>query len=133
MSAGILNTFGADSYGISGAGVCAARRPTNRSAALHSNRSIERVVVMAGLLLCARRCRLRMQDDLLHAPRRDFGDEELVRVPAVDLVDRAELLELFARFAELADDRPVQLHLVDFAGDVPELRVAVIGKRFRDV
>ena len=40
-------------------------------------------------------------------------------VAAVDLVDRAELAQALAGLAELADDRAVQLHLVDLAGDGP--------------
>ena len=46
-------------------------------------------------------------------------DDQLVRVAAVDRVHGAELAELLAWLAELADDRAVQLHLVDLAGSRP--------------
>ena len=75
------------------------------------------------------------EDDLLRAPGRDLGHEELVRIAAVDLVDGAELSESLAGLAELADDRAVELHLVDLAGDRPRRgRVAVrVGVRDEQV
>ena len=74
----------------------------------------------------------RTQHDLLDPPGGDFRHEQLVRVAAVDLVHRAELAELLAGLAELADDRAVELHLVDLAGDVAILRQPVVGNRVRD-
>src|ERR1700674_5459556 len=55
-----------------------------------------------------------MQSDLLHPPIREVTNDELVRIPAVDGMNRAELPHLLARFAKPAQDPPVQLHLVDF-------------------
>src|SRR5262245_60216886 len=59
------------------------------------------------------------QDDFLRAPRGDFRHEQLIRIPAVDLVHRAELPETLPGLAEFADDRAVQFHFVDLAGNVP--------------
>src|ERR1700730_2931922 len=78
------------------------------------------------------RPRLRTKDDLLRTPGGDLGDIELVRVPAVELVDRAELLRGVAGLAELPEDRAVELHLVDLAGGVARPRGAAVGERIRD-
>src|SRR5580765_1704060 len=75
---------------------------------------------------------LRMKNDFLGAPCRDFRNVELIGIAAVDFVHRAELLQGFARLAELADDRAVELHLVDLAGLRRRPRVAVIRHRIRD-
>ena len=53
-----------------------------------------------------RRRLLRMQDDLLRAPRGDFGHVELVRVAAVHLVDAAEFLEGMSGLAEVPEHHP---------------------------
>ena len=42
----------------------------------------------------------------LHPPVEDFADQQLVRIAAVDLVDRAELLRQVAGAAEFADTVP---------------------------
>jgi hypothetical protein len=47
-------------------------------------------------------------------------------------VHGAELAELLAGLPESADDRAVELHLVDLAGDVAVLRQPVVGNRVRD-
>src|SRR6267143_7051664 len=62
-----------------------------------------------------RRARRRLQHQLLHAPVGELADENPVRIPAVDLVNRPELLHLLAALAEAPDDLAVQLHLVDLA------------------
>src|SRR5262249_52901981 len=62
-----------------------------------------------------RRIGRRFQHQLLRAPVRQLADDDAVRVAAVDLVHRSELLHLLAGLAEATDDLPVQLHLVDFA------------------
>ncbi len=49
----------------------------------------------------------------------DLADDDLVGVAAIHHVDDLEAAELLAGVAELADDRAVELHLVDFAGDRP--------------
>src|SRR5262245_42692375 len=67
------------------------------------------------------------QCELLHAPVHEFGDVQGVGVAAVDLIDHAELLELLAGFADAADDRAVQLHLVNFA--VQERILGRVGVR----
>src|SRR6476660_4077898 len=67
--------------------------------------------------LCGRRRRLLpAQQDLLHAPRRDLGDVDLVGIAAIHLVDAAELLEAVTRLAKPAEDLAIELHLVDLAG-----------------
>src|SRR5437868_11062616 len=64
-----------------------------------------------------------MQGQLLDAQVSDFADIEIVLAAAVDGIDRAELFELLARTSELADDRPVELDLVDLA-----IVVDVVGR-----
>src|SRR6185436_7053425 len=63
---------------------------------------------------------------LLHAPRFNLADDDLVRVAAVHHVDHLEAAELLARMAELAEHRAIELHLVDLSGVGPRtLRIAV--------
>src|SRR6185312_3109928 len=57
-----------------------------------------------------------MQLDLLYAPELYFGYVEFVRVAAIDFVQAAEFTQLLTGFAEFAEDRTVEFHLVDFAG-----------------
>src|SRR5207244_10783944 len=57
----------------------------------------------------------RMQQDLLHAPRGDLGDVQLVWISEVHLVTAAEFLQRFPRLAEPAKHLAVQLHLVYLA------------------
>src|SRR5262245_54369245 len=64
--------------------------------------------------LLRRSCR-RLEHQLLRAPVRQLADDDAVRIAAIDLVHRAELLQLLAGLAEAADDLPIQFHLVDFA------------------
>ena len=78
-----------------------------------------------------RRAASRLEHDLLRAPRGDLRDEQLIGIAAVDLVNRAELAEPLAGLAELADDRAVELHLVDLAGDRPRRRRVAVGVRVR--
>src|SRR5262249_22570168 len=59
---------------------------------------------------------LRMQNELLHAPVQNLGNVEVVLGWACDLVDPAELLELLARFPEIAEHLAVEAQLVDAAG-----------------
>src|SRR6516225_10853811 len=56
-----------------------------------------------------------MQNQLLHSPVRDLANIELVRIAAIDLVNRAEFFQQLPRFAEFTQDAAVQLHLVDLA------------------
>ena len=58
---------------------------------------------------------LGVQRQLLHPPIGQFAGVEHVRIAAIDFVHRAELLRQFARRAELAENLPVQLHLVNLA------------------
>ena len=62
------------------------------------------------------------KNEFLHAPGFDLAEDDLVGVAAVHHVDHLEARRDFARLAELADDRAVQLRLVDLAGDVPRSR-----------
>src|SRR5437660_3976239 len=57
----------------------------------------------------------RMQSKLLDSPVGDLAHVQDVRIAAVDLMDRAKLLEQLPGFAELAEDLTVELHLVDLA------------------
>ena len=67
------------------------------------------------------------EHELLHAPGFDLADDDLVGVAAIHHVDHLEAAELLAGMAELADDRAVQLHLVDLAGDRPAARQVAVG------
>jgi hypothetical protein len=68
----------------------------------------------------------RLQHQLLHAPRFDFGNDDLVGIAAVHHVYHLEATKLLSSVAELPDDRSVQLHLVDLARDVPRSRRVAI-------
>src|SRR3977135_3019147 len=69
---------------------------------------------------------LRLQDDLLDAPGFDLADYDLLWVAAIHHGDDLEAAELFAGMAEPAEDRPVQFHLVDLAGDGPAARPVAV-------
>src|SRR6266481_978378 len=70
---------------------------------------------------------VRLQDELLHAPGFDLADDDLVRIAAIHHVDHLEAAEFLAGMAELADDRAVELHLVDLASDRPCARAIAVG------
>src|SRR6266849_8819908 len=69
---------------------------------------------------------VRLQDELLHAPGFDLANDDLVRVAAIHHVDHLEAAEFLAGMTELADDRAVELHLVDLARDRPRARKIAI-------
>ncbi len=56
-----------------------------------------------------------LEDEFLDAPVQKFGDVEFVRGRAGDLVNPAELAELFAGFAENAENFSVERKFVDTA------------------
>src|SRR5437867_744199 len=82
-----------------------------------------------------RRCLhvLRLENDLLYSPGRDFGNDQFVLIPAIDRMDRAEFSKLFPGLAELTDDGAVQFHLVNLAADGHQARVVIVGIRIRTV
>ena len=57
------------------------------------------------------------ENEFLDAPIQEFGDVEFVRGGAGDLVNPAELAELFAGFAENAENFSVEREFVDAAGE----------------
>src|SRR5687767_6507848 len=67
--------------------------------------------------------------ELLCTPRHDLANEDLVFVPAVDVMHGRELAEALPRLAELADDRAVQLHLEYLAGYSIDCSDILIGIR----
>src|SRR5437763_1177508 len=73
-------------------------------------------VSLAGLLSCARclggPC---LQHKFLHAPGFDLSNDNLVRVAAIHHMHHLEPAEFLAGMTELAEDRPIQFHLVDLA------------------
>src|SRR5207245_4192361 len=72
-----------------------------------------------------------MQRQLLHAPVQHLGDIQLVLGLTVDLVDPAELLQLFPGFAEHAEHGAVEGQLVDAARE--RIRhVHVLRRSWRD-
>src|SRR6185503_8547717 len=143
---GSFRKFGTESNGISGTASCAPpncccaeiARPATRTTSATSDMVSMRFMVVpplprrrsAGGL---RRSLLRMQDDLLRAPRGDLRYPQLVFVAAVHSVNRAEFLQLFPGLAELADDGAVELHLVDLAGDVTRRGGVAVGIGVRRV
>src|SRR5262249_30435988 len=68
-----------------------------------------------------------LEDELLHAPGFDLSDDDLVGVAAIHHVDDLQSAEFLAGMTELADDGPVQFHLVDFAGDRPRAGHISVG------
>src|SRR6476660_389657 len=108
---------------------CAATDVPTASAAAAARKWNERFII-ASLLSPARAFhRLGLEQNLLHAPVGDLGDEEFVGVAAVDLVHGTELLQRLSGLAELAENRAVELHLVDLAGLRGRTRVAVVRHR----
>ena len=73
-----------------------------------------------GALICS-------QGHLLNPPVADFSDEKFIRIPAIKLVDRTELLHFFAGLAELADDLTSQIQFVDLTIDIDVFRRIGIG------
>src|SRR4029078_2721435 len=67
-----------------------------------------------------------VQDEFLQAPFDDFGGQNLVWNPAIDAMHRAELSLLFARDAELAQDRAVEFHLEDLPTGLVQLGGLVV-------
>src|SRR5262249_7397176 len=63
----------------------------------------------------------------LHAPGFDLANDDLVRIAAIHHMDHLEAPEFLAGMTELADDRAVELHLVDLAGDRPRTQTVDIG------
>src|SRR5262249_15292870 len=103
--------------GISGT-AWAASAPNGKPGGSSRSAVAMRRRVMALLLSPGRgRRRLgrRVEPDLLRPPVVDLRRVDHVRVAAVHLVDRRELARRLAGAAELADDRPVELELVDLA------------------
>src|SRR5262249_3048290 len=74
-----------------------------------------------------------MECQLLYPPGRDLGDQKLVFVSAINLMDRAELAKLLARMSKLAQYRPVQLHLVNLTGDGRYIGDIIVWVRIRAV
>src|SRR5215472_15048499 len=149
MSSGSTRGLGAESKAISGTGVCAAAPSAQSAVAasrignkLFMELSSTRVCLPVIVWICSRagpplvkegqarpamhqcsaddRARgLRLQDELLDAPGFDLADHDLVGVAAIHHMDHLEAAELLAGMAEAAEDRAVELHLVDLARDSP--------------
>src|SRR6266436_163308 len=145
MSSGVVSALTAESNWMSGTFWAAAGKPARKVAA--SSKGRKRFIgiswfsgyaceLLRGRCLDGRVRRLGLaQNEFLHAPGFDFAQDDLVRIAAVHHVDDLEARCDFARPAEPADDRAVQLHLVDLAGDVPCAgRIAVrIGVGSEDI
>src|SRR5580765_5980192 len=127
MSAGSVSTFAAESNESSGAAFCADTAAAAHSRAIGSAHAIgfSQVVFISvifmtrsssGSLAGGRPRGRRLQDVLLHAPRLDFSEHDLVRVAAVHHVHDLKAGRVLAGPAKLAEHRPVQLGLVDLAG-----------------
>src|SRR5260221_2750702 len=135
-----FSRFGVESYGISGTTSCANGEvlATSTAAAIRNNRK-ERLIeasarnVRLELFVARNLTRGGLQDDLLHAPRGDFRDQQFVLVLAIHCVDGGKLAESFAGLAEPPKYFSVQLHFVDLARDRSHVGRAGIGIRVRAV
>src|SRR6266850_139490 len=117
---GIVNGLGFESNGIVGTACWAEDTPPVIASAAAMRKITDRFMCLSLSRSCRRRLYfLRIQYDLLCAPRRNFRDKQLIRVATVDFVNGLELAKILARLAELSDDAAVEFHLVDFAGDLP--------------
>src|SRR2546428_618967 len=134
MSSGSFRKFGAESYGMSGTACWAATKPP----AMHVPATIARTfnarfmdasVELIVVLPRRRRRAPPVERELLHAPRGDFRHEQIAVALAVHRVHGPELAQLLAGPAELAEDRAVELHLVDLAGHRGDVRVVVVRVR----
>src|SRR5215475_6616192 len=67
------------------------------------------------------------QFEALHAPPGDLRDRDLVVVAAIDFMHRAKLARQLAGLAEFAQNRSVELHLVNLASDRRDVGAAVVG------
>src|SRR5450432_3233169 len=122
MSSGVVSALVAESKAISGTFWASAGNPARHVAA--SSEITKRFIFISWFwclcrLLRRRRLDVRsgglglLQDQLLHTPGFDFANDDLVRIAAIHHVDDLKAGRHFAGPAELADDRAVQLHLVD--------------------
>ena len=75
---------------------------------------------------------LGLQDDLLHSPGRDLGDEKLIFITAIDFMDSAEISELLTGVSKLTQYRSVQLHFVNLAGYGRESAILLSGLEFEE-
>src|SRR5579871_5633879 len=107
--------------------ICAAAPNAPASNRTEASRFVclMRISLMSGARPAALGSRCHEQE-LLHAPRFDLGDDDLVRVAAIHHVDHLEAAELLGGVTEAAEDGAVQFHFVNLARDVPRAgRVAV--------
>src|SRR6185295_13154027 len=116
MSAGSFSRSAVESNCSSGMESCAESTAADIASALATSTHGRNFVM--GPLSRDRRLRW-IQHDLLRPPRRNLGHEQLIRITAVEAMDGAEFSQPLARFAELAEDRAVELHLVDLTRDCP--------------
>ena len=63
-----------------------------------------------------------MQGQFLHSPVADFAHEKLILTPAIDLIHRAELLELLSGLAELAKNFSGEIDFIDLATGIDIFR-----------
>src|SRR2546422_8091288 len=70
-----------------------------------------------------------LEGQLLEAPIEQFGDEKLVFTGAGNFMDPAQLAELFAGFAEDAENFSIESQLVDAAGKSIRGIKNLIGRR----
>ena len=71
----------------------------------------------------------RLQDVLLHAPRFDLAQDDLVGIAAVHHVHHLEPGRDLARLPELADHRAIELRLVDLTRRLPRPRRVAVRVR----
>src|SRR5437879_10002750 len=112
MSSGSVSGFGLESKAISGTAFCAVAGIAARSVAASSSGT---KYFIKNLLSCAR-CLgggRWLQHEFLHGRGFDFPDDELVWIAVIHHVFGMEQAEFLARMAELTDDGPIYLLLVD--------------------
>src|SRR6188768_4280342 len=125
MSSGTVNAFAASKFNA-GAGPCAS---AGMVAAMHATKStsIKRFMVVSSASGCPQR--RRRQDELLHAPRFDLAQDDLVGITTVHHVNHLEPGRDLARFPELADHRAIELRLVDLTRRLPRSRRVAVRVR----
>src|SRR5262245_32693046 len=122
MSSGSVNAFAASKVNAC-AGPCA---PAGIDVAMHASRSASVKSFMVASLVrgCPRR---RLQDVLLHAPRFDLAQDDLIGIAAVQHVHHLEPGRHLAWLPELANHGAIELCLVDLTRRLPRPRRVAVG------
>src|SRR5262245_420047 len=122
MSSGSVNAFAASKFNA-GAGPCAS---AGIDVAMHArtSTSVKRFMIASLVRGCPRR---RLQDVLLHAPRFDLAQDDLIGIAAVQHVHHLEPGRHLAWLPELANHGTIELRFIDLTRRVPRPRRVAVG------